>query len=90
MPRREKWGILASILRALLEEEPRGAQGRITTVAARANLPHDRLLLLLDDLASAGLIERQSEQLPRVTSKGANFIREYDSWIDTLERFGLE
>ena len=90
MPRREKWGILVSILRALLEEEPRGDHGRITVVAVRANLPHDRLLLLLDDLAKAGLVEMRSESLPRVTAKGADFIREYDAWIDTLGRFGLE
>lgn len=90
MPRRERWGLLAAILRAIQEEEAREGGGRISVVAQRANAPHERLMRHVHELEAAGLLERGPDGFPRVTPKGREYVAHYEDWTRRLSRFGLE
>lgn len=87
MPRRERWSIIGAILHELEHEGRRGDQARITNVAVRANLPHDRLADYLADLVRAGMV--REARFPQLTEKGRSFLREYRQWTEVLARFGL-
>lgn len=90
MPRRERWTMLASVLRAIeTERSSAGEDARATNVATRAGVPYDRLQLYLADLRKAGLVEGEG-RLPTVTAKGHEYLRQYRQWMESLERFGLE
>lgn len=60
----------------------------MTNVATRANLPYDRLLAYLEELATAELVTR--DRMPRLTDRGRDFLRQYRQWMEVLNRFGLE
>jgi predicted transcriptional regulator len=89
LPRRERWSIVIAILEAI-EEQRRlaGEDARVTNVAMRANLPYDRLMLYLQDLAKAGFVTE--ERMPRLTAKGEDFLRAARQWREVLGRFGLD
>jgi len=89
MPRRERWSILADVLRAIRElSQGDPAQAKISNLALRAGLPHDRLLLYVEDLAKADLVTR--DRMPRLTERGRLVLEHYDALRDVMGRFGLE
>jgi len=88
MTRRERWGVLAAILRSLDEHlRDSGENARVTRVAISANVPYDRLVAYLKELAQAGLVTE--ERMPRLTEKGKQFLVHYRQWAEVLSRFGL-
>lgn len=90
MPRRERWTMLASVLRAIEQERAiAGGDARATNVAQRAGVPYDRLQGYLNDLRKAGLVDGDG-RLPEVTAKGHEYLRQYNAWMESLARFGLE
>lgn len=90
MPRRERWTMLASVLRAIeMERAGAGEEARATNVAQRAGVPYDRLQLYLNELRKAGLVQGEG-RLPTVTPKGREYLRQYHAWMESLARFGLE
>ena len=82
--RRERHAILGDIL-AEVERAGHFGETRVTAVAQRANLPHDRLMGYLLELHRAGLLTRQAT----ITEEGREFLRSYREWCDALDRFGL-
>lgn len=90
MPRRERWTMLASVLRAIeTERASAGEEARATNVASRAGVPYDRLQGYLQELRKAGLVAGEG-RLPAVTPKGHEYLRQYSAWMESLARFGLE
>ena len=86
--RREHLSILTGVLDAMAactDEHPGGLH--ITAVAARANLPHDRLKHYLSELADAGLVWRDWPCTP--TAKGRQFLDCYHAWQRLQVLFGL-
>lgn len=89
MPRRERWSIVIAVLEAI--EAQRAAHGdaaRVTNVATAANLPYDRLMEYLEDLAERGFVTR--DRMPQLTVKGREFLAAARQWRDVLGRFGLD
>ena len=86
--RREHVSILTEVLDAMAScTDERPGDLHITAVAARANLPHDRLKLYLGELADAGLIWRDWPYTP--TTKGRQFLECYHAWQRLQVLFGL-
>jgi predicted transcriptional regulator len=90
MPRREKWSLLAAILTSIGEEAERPGGGRISVVAQRANVPHERLMKHIRELEAARLLAPGADGFPRVTDLGREFVAHHHDWMRKLERFGLE
>ncbi|HUR69458.1 MAG TPA: winged helix-turn-helix domain-containing protein [Candidatus Thermoplasmatota archaeon] len=78
---------MAAVLTALLEAAER-KDVRLTSVAAKANLPYDRLVLYLEDMAQMGLVTR--DKPPVVTPGGREFLESCKRWTSVLDRFGLD
>ena len=87
MGRRERWSILADVLRAIADKTRESHDASIKSVTLRANLPYDRLMLYLDELRANGLVE--GDRRLRLTEKGHEFLREYYAWRRVLQRFGM-
>lgn len=88
--RRERWTMLASVLRAIeAERTGAGDDARATNAAARAGVPYDRFQGYVAELRNAGLVEGEG-RLPRVTQKGHEYLRQYNAWMENLARFGLD
>lgn len=80
--------MLYDILRSILTQEESSINGhiRITRVQNECNLPSNRVRAYLEELRQFGLIESDSLT---TTRKGRNFVRNYDSALRTLRRYGL-
>lgn len=88
MPRRERWGVVGSILEAIDREHvERGPQARVTNVAVRANVPYDRLVNYLESMSAAGLVTL--EKMPRLTAEGDEVLKQYRQWIEVVRRYGF-
>lgn len=86
--RREHLSILTEVLDAMATcTDARPGELHITAVAARANLPHDRLKVYLGELADAGLVWRDWPCTP--TTKGRQFLECYHAWLRLQGMFGL-
>jgi len=86
--RREHVSILTEVLDAMAScTDERPGDLHITAVAARANLPHDRLKAYLGELADAGLLWRDWPYTP--TAKGRQFLECYHAWQRLQVMFGL-
>ena len=86
--RREHVSILTEVLDAMAScTDERPGDLHITAVAARANLPHDRLKNYLGELADAGLVWRDWPYTP--TTKGRQFLECYHAWQRLQVMFGL-
>ena len=86
--RREHVSILTEVLDAMAScTDERPGDLHITAVAARANLPHDRLKAYLGELADAGLLWRDYPYTP--TTKGRQFLECYHAWLRLQTMFGL-
>jgi len=86
--RREHASILTDVLTSLaqyLDQAP--GKVHVTVLAARANLPHDRLKAYLGELSAIGLIS-DADGLT-VTRKGRQFLDCYHAWLHVLHLYGL-
>ena len=84
--RREHDSIFVEVLDAIngMQDKP----FQVTVLAARANLPHDRLRTYLDELSVHGLIEAIPN--PSVTTKGQQFLECYHAWVRIQKLYGLD
>jgi len=88
MARREHGLVLGDVLDAL-ERLGREAPARasLAGLAARANLPHDRLKSYLEELRGHGMVG--PEPIPRLTPKGEQFLECYQAWIRIQAMYGI-
>ena len=88
MARRERWGVVGSILESIDRERvEKGEMARITNVAVRANVPYDRLVAYLEDMRGAGLV--LMDKMPRLTPEGEEVLRQYRQWVEVMRRYGF-
>lgn len=86
--RRERWAILAETLVALQQlRAERGDAAAMSAIASRANVPYDRLVSYLGELESHGLVK--AGRPPELTNSGEEFLKEFERWRATLDRFDL-
>lgn len=85
--RRERWGVIGAVLAAVDLEAARNSTGRMTGIAARANIAYDRLQGYLSELQLRGLIAGDP---PKLTPKGREFLAQYRRWQEVLKRYGFE
>jgi len=86
IPRRDKLKIYGDLL-SVLNIESKNEKIVLTWVQVKINVPFDRLKTYISDLKELGLIEDESTL--RLTEKGRQFLREYESVIDFMKRMGL-
>jgi predicted transcriptional regulator len=86
IPRRDKLKIYGDLL-SVLNVESKNEKIVLTWVQVKINVPFDRLKSYISDLKELGLIEDESTL--RLTEKGKQFLREYDSVIDFMKRMGF-
>ena len=84
--RRDKLKIYGDLL-SVLNVESKNEKIVLTWVQVKINVPFDRLKTYISDLKELGLIEDESTL--RLTEKGKQFLREYDSVIDFMKRMGF-
>jgi len=87
--KRNKIQIYFDILQLLCRESKLSAKSCPTRVAHEANLPYDRFQKCLDHLILLSMVSRGPEGKLVVTSKGVEFIDEYQKIVDFLSRMGL-
>jgi predicted transcriptional regulator len=85
--RREHASISADVLDSLASCMDGSRPFHITVLAAKANLPHDRLRVYLDELAAIGLLTLGPD--PVLTTKGRQFLECYYVWGRVQELYGL-
>lgn len=85
--RREHDTIVVEVLDELSRLLERPGPFHITVLAARANLPHDRLGGYLEELAAMGLALR--DPIPAITGKGRQFLDCYHAWLRIQKLYGL-
>lgn len=85
--RREHDSIVIDVLDALARYDQDRDEFHVTALAARANLPHDRLRTYLDELAAMQLV--QLEPVPSVTVRGRQFLECLHAWVRVQQMYGL-
>lgn len=86
--RREHASILTEVLQELARyHEDRPHELHITVLAARVNLPHDRLKAYLAELSRAGLV--WPDWPSNLTPRGDQFLQCYHAWLRLQAFFGL-
>ncbi len=83
---RSQAGIVHDILKVLSEHGPLPA----TRIATYANLPYDRLRVILASLESNGLIERTDKGYYTITSKGLEALATLHHTLKLLENLGFK
>lgn len=86
LPRRDKLKIYGDLL-AILHNEAKREKIVLTRVQIRTNVPFDRLKIYLAELQELGLI--QDETSLKLTEKGRQYLREYETVLDFMKRMGL-
>ncbi len=84
--------IIADILSATREYEYDEQGAGVTTIIRKANLSHTRLIKMLRDLVSSGLLEQTTKgkvSKYRISIKGEHFLREYHRFEEFATSFGL-
>lgn len=83
--------IIADILDTVREYKYEGKKGAIVThLISRAHVPHTRLLSLLLELETSGLLyELPEESKYCISEKGMEFLKNYRQFKDFAEGFGL-
>ncbi|MES2154464.1 MAG: hypothetical protein V4510_04945 [bacterium] len=86
--RREHARILGDVLDNLDGlADGRAPRVSLAGLAARANLPHDRLVAYLGELRHHDLVEEG--RLPQLTSRGRQFLECYHAWIRIQALYGI-
>lgn len=86
--RREHDSITVDVLDKLAAYLREKGPFHVTALAARANLPHDRLKTYLDELAALGFVEVGLK--PAITAKGRQFLECYHAWVRIQKIYGLD
>jgi predicted transcriptional regulator len=86
IPRRDKLKIYGDLL-SVLNSEANTEKIVLTRIQTRINVPFDRLKNYLLELNKLGLI--QDEKTLKLTEKGKQYLREYESVLDFMKRMGL-
>ncbi len=78
----------------LIATEQSGQEGiRTTHLLAKANLPHSRLIKLIENLTGSGLINKiefDGKNTFVITQKGRQYLESYEKFSNFAESFGLE
>ena len=86
LPRRDKLKIYGDLL-TILYGETKTEKVVLTRVQLKTNVPFDRLKVYLTELKELGLII--DEPTLRLTEKGKQYIKEYETVLDFMKRMGL-
>ena len=86
LPRRDKLKIYGDLL-FILHSEAKREKIVLTRIQLKTNVPFDRLKIYLAELMELGLI--QDETSMKLTEKGRQYIREYETILDFMKRMGL-
>ena len=86
LPRRDKLKIYGDLL-SILNSEARREKIVLTRIQLRINVPFDRLKTYVAELKELGLI--QDEPSLKLTEKGKQYLREYETVLDFMKRMGL-
>jgi predicted transcriptional regulator len=84
--RRDKLKIYGDLL-SILNEETGKDKVVLTRVQVRLNVPFDRLKTYITELGGLGLIE--DENSLKLTEKGKQYLKEYESVLDFMKRMGI-
>ena len=86
LPRRDKLKIYGDLL-SILYEEAKTEKVVLTRIQLRTNVPFDRLKIYLKELVELGLIN--DEPTTKLTEKGKQYIKEYQTVLNFMTRMGL-
>jgi len=86
LPRRDKLKIYGDLL-SILYSESKKEKVILTHVQLMSNVPFDRLKTYMIELRELGLI--LDEPSLRLTEKGKQYLREYETVLDFMRRMGL-
>ena len=86
LPRRDKMKIYGDLL-FILYGEAKTEKVVLTRVQLKINVPFDRLKTYIAELKELGLI--QDEVSLKLTEKGKQYLREYETVLDFMNRMGL-
>jgi predicted transcriptional regulator len=86
LPRRDKLKIYGDLL-FILYSESKKEKVILTHVQLKTNVPFDRLKIYVAELKELGLI--QDESSLKLTEKGKQYLREYETVLDFMKRMGL-
>jgi len=86
LPRRDKLKIYGDLL-FFLYSESKKEKVVLTRVQLKTNVPFDRLKNYIAELKELGLI--QDEPSLKLTEKGEQYLREYETVLDFMKRMGL-
>jgi predicted transcriptional regulator len=85
--RRDKMRLYGDLLFILQTEQSEAEKIVLIRVQAKLNVSFDRLKGYLSDLEELNLIDNQISY--RLTSKGKQYLREYQKVVDFMERMGI-
>jgi predicted transcriptional regulator len=85
--RRDKMKIYGDLLSILKAESRNSEKIVVTRIQAKLNVPFDRLKCYISDLEELNLIEDQDSY--KLTKKGKQYLNEYTSILDFMERMGI-
>ncbi len=85
--RRDKMKIYGDLLSILKAESKNPEKIVLTRVQAKLNVPFDRLKYYISDLEDLDLIEDQVSY--KLTQKGKQYLNEYTTVLDFMERMGI-
>ena len=86
LPRRDKLKIYGDLL-SILYGEAKTEKVVLTRIQLKTNVPFDRLKIYLTELKDLGLII--DEPALKLTEKGKQYIKEYQTVLDFMKRMGL-
>jgi predicted transcriptional regulator len=84
--RRDRMKIYGDLL-SILNAESREEKIVLTHVQVQIRVPFDRLKTYISELNDLGLIQDQTSL--KLTEKGKQYLREYESVLDFMKRMGV-
>lgn len=84
--RRDKLKIYGDLL-SVLSDEGKNEKIVLTRIQMQINVPFDRLKNYIFELNELGLI--QDETSLKLTEKGKQYLREYDTVLEFMKRMGI-
>ncbi len=91
MTYRKSTQIVADLLIATKQSGQEGI--KTTHLLSKANLPHSRLIKLVENLTGSGLINKiefDGKNTFVITQKGRQYLESYEKFANFAESFGLE
>jgi predicted transcriptional regulator len=86
LQRRDKLKIYGDLL-STIYSETKGEKVVLTRIQLRTNVPFDRLKIYITELKELDLV--QDEPSLKLTDKGKQYLREYETVLDFMKRMGL-